>query len=88
MTEAEKLAERIERHELWFPGMTDAERNLILAALLAYTSNPQTVTVALNAARVLRNHWLNDGHELRDPGLSEFRAAREAFDAAIAGVKS
>jgi len=29
--------------------------------------------------------WLNDGHELREPGLSELRKVREDISAALEG---
>ena len=47
----------------------------------------ERVRSVITAADVLRTRWLNDGHGLREPGLSEFKEARQAYDEARARLR-
>jgi hypothetical protein len=42
----------------------------------------ERLQAVITAADVLRTRWLNDGHGLRGPGLSEFKEARQVYDEA------
>lgn len=50
------------------------------------SASSQTLQVFIAAANHLRWRWLSDGHDLREPALKEFRAAREEYDRAYAAL--
>lgn len=73
-----KLSEKLQAH--WSSILLENEK--LAAENERLTRERDAAMAAVKAADVLRGNWLNGGHELREPSLSELQRAKMNYDVA------